>query len=313
MMNIDICICTLNPRLDILRTVITSIASQETDRELFRVLLVDNGSRPSLGNDLFTPLIGKGISCRIVQEPKLGLSRARIRAIEETNNEWILFVDDDNELYPDFIKNGIEFIQNHPNVGCFGGRLLLPRNLTPPEWVKPFLPFLGIKDAGDETLIEFSKQWGPWEPPGAGAWVHRNVLNEYSRRSKKDELLYELGRTGTRSLASSDDSIMMLGAYNVGLRNAYVPSLLLNHHLNPDRFRFIYLIRLMYWYGVSHVILNVLINGPQPVPKGYKSKIRFLQIVLKKIWIERKKSIPFLIGVVAYQLGTRREHFNRHK
>ena len=115
-MHIDICICTHNPRLDILRKVITSIASQEADRKLFSILLVDNGSKPYLENNLLTPLIGKGIACRVVQEPKLGLSRARIRAIEETDNEWILFVDDDNELYPDFIKNGIEFIQN--SSGC---------------------------------------------------------------------------------------------------------------------------------------------------------------------------------------------------
>ena len=310
-MHIDICICTHNPRLAILRKAIASIAGQVANRELFRVLIVDNGSRPSLDNDLLSPLIEKGIVCRIVQEPKLGLSRARIKAIEGTNGEWILFVDDDNELYPNFIKNGIEFIQNHPDVGCFGGRLLLPNDLNPSDWVKPFLPSLGIKDAGDETLIEFSKQWGPWEPPGAGAWVHRKVLNEYLHRLKKDELLYELGRTGSKSLASSDDSIMMLGAYNVGLKNAYVPSLLLNHHLNPDRFRFIYLIRLMYWYGVSHVILDVLIHGPQPVPRSYKSKIRFLIIILKKIRAERKKSIPFLIGVVAYQLGRRRELYFR--
>lgn len=310
-MHIDICICTHNPRLEILRIVISSIACQETNSDFYRVLLIDNGSSPPLEIDLLAPLIDKGIACRVVQEAKLGLSRARIRAIEETESEWILFVDDDNELYPDFIKKGIEFIQNHPDVGCFGGRLLLPKNLKPSDWVLPFLPFLGIKDAGDESLIELSKQWGPWEPPGAGAWVHRKVLNEYLHRSKQNELLYELGRTGTKNLASSDDSIMMLGAYNVGLKNAYVPSLLLNHHLNPNRFRFIYLIRLMYWYGVSHVILNVLINGPQPVPKGYKSKIRFLIIILKKVWAERNKSITLLIGLVAYQFGARREHFYR--
>jgi len=311
MMQIDICICTHNPRLEILRIVISSIACQEANPEFYRVLLIDNGSSSALENDLLAPLVDRGIACRIVQEPILGLSRARIKAIEETDREWILFVDDDNELYPDFINNGIAFIQNHPDVGCFGGRLLLPKNLHPSDWVKPFLPSLGIKDVGDETLIEFSKQWGHWEPPGAGAWVHRKVLNEYLHRSKKHELLFELGRTGTRSLASADDSIMMRGAYKVGLKNAYVPSLLLYHHLNPNRFRFHYLIRLMYWYGVSHVILDILVHGWQPVPKCYKSKIRFLIIILKKVMAERKKSIPFIIGAIAYQLGVRREHFNR--
>lgn len=310
-MHIDICICTHNPRLEILRIVISSIACQEMSPKLFNVLLIDNGSRPALEDDILAPLADRGIECRVVHESKLGLSRARIRAIEETNSEWIIFVDDDNELYPDFLKKGIAFIQKHPDVGCFGGRLLMPNNLQPLKWVKPFLPYLGIKDEGDKTLIKYSDQWGPWEPPGAGAWVHRKVLNEYLRRSMMDERLFELGRTGTRSLASSDDSIMMLGAYKVGLKNAYVPNLLLNHHLDPKRFRFTYLVRLMYWYGVSHVILDIVVHGLHPVPKCYKSRIRFMILILKKVWAERKKSIPFIIGSVAYQLGARREHFYR--
>ena len=61
-----------------------------------------------------------GITARIVCEPELGLYAARHRAIRETDGDWIIFVDDDNELRPDYVSEGVRFISEHPEVGCFG-------------------------------------------------------------------------------------------------------------------------------------------------------------------------------------------------
>jgi len=219
-----------------------------------------------------------------------------------------LFVDDDNELDPDYIRHGLSFIQGHPDVGCFGGRLLLAQNIEPPKWVRPFLPYLGIKDEGDTVILGTGEQWGPWEPPTAGAWTHRKVLNEYSRRSQQDERLFKLGREGKQNLASCEDSILMRGSRDVGMKNAYVPSLCLRHHLDKNRFRFRYLTRLMWAYGVSHVVLETVLRGPYPIPEYYKSGRAFLKLLLSILWRETRKSAQFAIGLIAYHLGARREH-----
>jgi glycosyltransferase involved in cell wall biosynthesis len=310
-MNIDICICTHNPRLEILRSVIVSIAQQKANPDVISVLLIDNDSKPALEKDLLAPIAERGIVCRIVHEPNLGLSRARIRAIQETLGEWILFVDDDNELNSDFIEQGLAFIQLHPDVGCFGGRLLLPSILQPANWVKPFLPYLGIKDEGDMEIIGNGDQWGPWEPPGAGAWVHRKVLNEYLHRSQKDERLFKLGRTGTGNLASCDDSIMMRGSLHVGLKNAYVPDLMLMHHLDPKRFHFRYLMRLMRAFGISHIVLETVLSGPQSIREYYKSNIAFLNLLLSTLKAERNKPLQYIIGMFIYHFAARREYYSQ--
>lgn len=308
-MRLDICICTHNPRLDVLARVMTSISHQQaTDGHTISVVVVDNASNPPINESVFEPLNSSTMATELIQEPLPGIARARAAAARATSGEWVLFVDDDNELNPDYVLNGIKVICDHPTVGCFGGKLLLPVSIQPPSWSLPFLEYLGIRDFGDQRLERISKHWGPWEPPTAGAFVHRDVLREYLRRADASENFFRLGRAAGK-LFSCEDSMLMRGAAAVGRSNAYEPSLVLRHHLAPFRFRFRYLVRLLYGYGRSHVILEALCKGPQPIPVYYKSRSVFLMLLLSQFWSQRKKSVQFVIGMMAYYWGARREHF----
>mgnify|MGYP001065828082 CR=1 FL=1 len=306
---IEVAICTHNPSPSTLSIVLNSLARQTSGPGSYRVLLVDNASSPPLTDECLTPLRQAGIDARLVTEPTPGLSRARIKAIEETSEEWLLFVDDDNELSATFIADGLDFISKHPEVGCFGGKLILPAHLTPPSWVTPFLPYLGIKDFGNEIIINKTVDgWGPWEPAGAGAWVHRKVLTEYRRRSLHDENFFALGRTGKSNLASCDDSLLMRCAYRIDMANAYVPQLSLKHHLSPHRFKFSYLIRLMNAYGRSHVVLENVLKGQQQTANYYATITNFRKLVPHIFTLARKKSLPFALGQIAYHIGARSEY-----
>ncbi len=312
-MHVDICICTHNPRTDALVNIMTSIRKQQgVEKHILSLLVVDNASTPPLTEAVFEQFKGSPISTRLIQETHPGIARARAAAARATTAEWILFVDDDNELDPDYVLNGLKVIQSHTTVGCFGGKLLLPESITPPAWTQPFLPFLGIKDFGDQRIEQMSNHWGPWEPPTAGAFVHRDVLDEYLRRANASDSIFRLGRTAGK-LFSCEDSILMLGAVKVGRSNAYEPSLVLRHHLAAHRFRFRYLIRIMYCYGVSHVVLDVLLKGAQPIPESYRSSKAFIKMLFWTLKVERRKSFQYAIGMVAYHLGARREHHSRQQ
>jgi glycosyltransferase involved in cell wall biosynthesis len=281
-----------------------------TDQLVLRVLVVDNASDPPITEAVFEPLSGTAIFTKLIQEPSAGIARARAAAAKASTADWILFVDDDNELNVDYVVKGIEVIRCHPSVGCFGGKLLLPDSITPPDWAKPFLPFLGIKDFGDERIERLSDHWGPWEPPTAGAFVHRDVLQEYLRRAAvQSDKFFQLGRK-TGKLFSCEDSILMLGAAKVGRTNAYEPSLVLKHHLATHRFRYTYLVRLMYYYGMSHVILDVLIKGKQPIAEVYKTRLKFARFLFWVFRTERKKSLHYAVAMMAYHLGARNEHLS---
>lgn len=307
---IDVCICTHNPRRDILSLVLNSLARQSVGAG-FRVLVIDNASSQLLLDSMLEPVRKIGATARLVQEPSLGISRARLRAVVETSSDWVLFVDDDNELSPNYIAEGLAFIQQHPEVGCFGGKLLLAKNLNPARWVVPFLPYLGIKDVGDETLIGRSERWEPHEPPTAGAFVCRRVLDEFHKRSLEGNEVFRLGRQGRHKLSSCEDSLIMRDAYRLNLSNAYYPKLVLYHHLEPRRFRFRYLVRLMHGYGVSHVILESILRGRQSVPYHYAYKKSFLKTLL---WgISKCNNPAFATGLVAYHIGARREHLRQRR
>lgn len=257
---ISICVCTHNPRRAVLALAIESIAKQTVHFDDITVIVVDNASSPPIDRSVLDPLLQRGVSARLIQEPTPGLQHARIAALHNTNSDWVLWVDDDNELCPDFMEIGLDFITKHPEVGCFGGKLLLPSTEKVAKWAIPFLPYLGIKDAGNILLIEKVDHWTDAEPPGAGAWVHRKVLDVYLQRAETDDAFFELGRVGSNGLASCDDGVMMRGAIRCDLACAYVPSLRIFHHIDTEkRVNFKYLVRLMYAYGVSHVVLETLL------------------------------------------------------
>ena len=310
---IDVCLCTHSPRQDILEKVLASIQNQTVKGDTFRFLIVDNASFPPLDDNLLSQFEKQGIEARIVREPKPGIARARLRAILETECEWLLFVDDDNELMSDYIAEGIKFASMHTDVGCFGGKLLLSPNLNPAKLIKPFLPYLAIKEIGEEPIFGKSAVWGPWEPPTAGAFIKRPILDQYKQRAESDGNLFQLGRTGKKNLSSCEDSLIMRGAFNLGLSNAYNPKMALYHHLDSKRFNSKYLIRLMYAYGVSHVVLETLLNGPQAIPTYYSSRKSFFRLLLSALKGAGEQSFVFGVGMVAYHLGTRTEHLRQHK
>lgn len=305
---IDVCICTYGPRPEILRRTLAALAAQTAGPRAFRILVVDNGNAPALSEEILSPVRAAGIEARLVREERLGLTVARLRAIAETRGDWLLFLDDDNEVRADFIQEGRDFIAARPEVGCFGGKLLLPEGMVLPRWVRDFVPYLAIKDAGDEVVVGRSREWGVWEPPGAGAWVRREVADSFRRRYGGDPRILELGRRGKKILASCEDSVMMREAVRLDLLHAYNPRLVLHHHVDPTRFRAGYLVRLLHAYGSSHVLVETLVKGRPELPryaKYYRNPWKFWMLILAQLWRARKTSAAFAVAMAAYHWGAR--------
>jgi glycosyltransferase involved in cell wall biosynthesis len=254
---LTICICSHNPRGEVLyRKVLPALQRQTVAIKGLSLLIVDNASDPPIDLAACCEAAGSRVDVRLVREAELGVVHARARVAADTSTQWILFIDDDLEIAEDYIEKGLRIIANNPEIGCFGGKLELPNHLKPTSWVRPLLPFLAIRDAGDEPITRCTSEWGPWEPPSAGCFVRRRVLLRYLTRVRTDANTHRLGRKGRRSLFSCEDALIMRGACEDGLSCSYQPTLLAHHHLDDRRFRFSYLLRLMYGYGRSTVVLS---------------------------------------------------------
>ncbi|MDX2231120.1 MAG: glycosyltransferase [Leptolyngbyaceae cyanobacterium bins.349] len=296
---LDVCICTHNPQRELLNVVVTAIARQTLGKEKYQVWVIDNCSNPQLTSADFAPLDAAGVIYKILWEPRLGLSYARWCAIEATQNEVIVFVDDDNELVDDYLEKVVEIIENHPEIGCFGGKLLLPPETVCPAWMHPLLPYLGIRDFGNEAISSSTNHWGEWEPAGAGVVVRRPVLNLYLKRLQALPTSASLGRKGRKGLFSSEDSLMVRGAYEFGLQCSYQPQLMLKHHLQPNRFKFGYLFKLMYFYGRSYVILERSLGNNPPV-LGVRGAI---QSIIERAKIRTCDNFWHSLCLIAWDVG----------
>jgi hypothetical protein len=306
-MTLDVCICTHSPRADVLALAIGALARQ-TAAPGFRVLLVDSASEPRVPEAVLEPLRARGIAARLVREPEAGVARARRRAIDETDGAWLLFVDDDNELADDYVEVGLRWAASRPDVGSFGGRLLLGERVRVPRWAAPFLPYLAIKDAGDAVITGASLDWGPWEPPTSGAFVRRDLAEAYRRRVAEDPRALALGRKGRAGLASGEDALMMRQAGSLGLLNAYQPALSLRHHIDQRRLEPRYLARFMWAFGVSHAVLEHLLPGHPGTPREYRRLDRFLRLAWRRFKGESRRSLAFGLGILLLLLGARAAH-----
>lgn len=260
----EVCLCTFNPRLDVLRVVILSIASQSVHADTFSFLLVDNASSPPLRPELLAPLKKKGIVCRLVCENRAGIFQARNRAMRESKQPLILWIDDDTELPENYIEQCLEIAKNNPHIGCFGGKLLIGPNCRYSKWTLPIHPWLAIIDRGDAPITNKANHWGPWEPPTAGAVVRRQVVDCYLDFVDKLPNGYVIGQVGNKALLRGEDSLLMRMAHRVDLACSYQPQLRLIHHLDNRRFKARYLFKLFYGYGRSYVLLEKILGNALP-------------------------------------------------
>jgi len=282
-----------------------SLAGQSAETGSFSVVIVDNASIPEVTSADCAILTEAGIASTIVRESKLGNVFSRARAYQETNCQWILFVDDDNELDPDYIKIGLEIIRNRPEIGCFGGKLELPAGINVPRWVIPLLPFLAIRDFGDKEITNIADYWGQWEPATAGGFIRREILGAYARRILDDPSTHVLGRKGRKGLNSCEDSLMMAGAFHLGLACSYQPSLKLYHHVRADRFRLSYLLPLMYGFGRSEVMLDFLCG--RTAHWSVQSNMSALREIMASSRRELTESLQYAFCMMVRRIGLYRQ------
>jgi len=154
---VDVCICTHNPRLELLNVVLKAIANQTLNKPTYKVWIIDNASYPPIEDANLIPLITSGVNYEILREPKLGIVFARTLAIKSSTSEIIVFVDDDNELPANYLENAEDILATHLEIGMCGGKLLLPKDITYPSWIEPIIPYLGVKDAGEQPNQALAK------------------------------------------------------------------------------------------------------------------------------------------------------------
>jgi glycosyltransferase involved in cell wall biosynthesis len=247
---ISIVICTHNPREDYLQRVLSALKEQTLPKTEWELLLVDNASNIQLTGkwDLsWHP------SSRIIREDQLGLTAARLRAIEEAQGNLLVFVDDDCELKSDYIEKTYEIENNHKNIGIWSGQCHPVYEIAPPAWLLPYRNFLCAREFNENkwSNIPTNEDSMPW---GAGLSVRKIVARQYKKTVSNCKIALSLGRKG-KDLYACEDIDIVFTSIELNLGFGIFSCLELNHLIPKQRIQIEYICRAIEGHAYSWNVL----------------------------------------------------------
>jgi len=125
---------------------VDAVLQQDYPKDLYEVIVVDNG--PVEGAEKFLARIGtdEGVSVRYVWEPQPGSHLARHAGVRASTGDILAFTDDDTEVSPGWLTALAACFQD-PEVGAAGGPVATRWSSPAPDWVPP-LNMYGDLDYG---------------------------------------------------------------------------------------------------------------------------------------------------------------------
>ncbi len=270
--NISVIICTHDPRKDYLQRVLQALASQTLSKNYWELLLIDNASKTNLAAEID---LTWHCDARHVREDKLGLTHARAKGIREALGELLVFVDDDNVLNADYLEIAWQISQDWSILGAWGGQIRPEFEVEPPEWAKPYLKLLALREFDTDKWSNLVHQHQT-TPCGAGLCVRKTVAEEYLSLVNQDSKRAALDRKGN-ILTSCGDSDLAYTACDIGLGTGLFTKLKMVHLISKVRLNLDYFERLLEGMSYSGTILESW-RGKLPTKKSWRSRLVQLYI-----------------------------------
>ncbi len=260
---VSVVICTHNPRMSYLNRVLAALRRQTLPVDRWELLLVDNASSCPVASqsDITWHPFGRHLG-----EPTLGLTAARLKGIQSSRAELLVFVDDDNVLSEDYLEKALEIGWNHPFLGAWGGGIKPEFEAAPPEWTRDFWWLLAIVELDRDTWSNHIDNFSAC-PCGAGMCVRRSVAIKYQELCENDTTRRSLDRKGD-ALTSCGDSDLAFVSCDLGLGTGRFQRLQLSHLIPPNRTTLPYLVRLTEEMTFSSHVLASLRGRPPSLAQG---------------------------------------------
>ena len=240
---LTVIIPTHNPRLELLDEVLQSLRGQTLPWADWELLVIDNASDPPVPQHL----VSWHPNARVVLEPQLGLTHARLRGIREACAALLVWVDDDNILDAAYLLSARDAFASHPRLGAAGGSSKACYAAPPPAWFVEGLVPLGCRDHGEQPVLmnwlDQPPHYPPAAPIGAGLVIRRGAIQVWADQVRSDGRRRAFGRRG-QALSSGEDNDINLTLLAHGWELAYLPQLRLSHHIPAARLQEAYQQRL---------------------------------------------------------------------
>jgi len=228
-----------------------ALETQTLPLDSWELIIVDNNCDAPLEGRIH---LGWHPAARIVREPTLGLTPARLRGIREAAGELLIFVDDDNVLDADYLEAALRVAEDKVFLGSWSGQCRPEFETTPPQWTRRYWGNLVIREF-DRDVWSNLPRLPRSMPCGAGLCVRREVAEHYLRLHERGARAFQFDRTGD-SLLSGGDNDLAACACDIGLGVGLISALKLTHLIPPQRLTEDHLARLSEGIQFSSTLLD---------------------------------------------------------
>lgn len=279
-----IIICTYNSAERINRIIDAILIQNDYANLVQELIVVDNNSTDTTKDNITK----YGSKIKYIFEDIQGLSFARLRGVNATISEWIIFIDDDNLLKQNWIREADNFITQNPRIGAFNGAIipLIEFDISHEEKSRLTACYGGLACTHlTEQNITRIKNFLPF---GAGLVIRTNTLKSLAKKG----WLNSTGRCGSQ-LISGEDTEMVLNAKRDGYDVGMCEKMIMYHQIPRFRLSEDYLVRLYASFApTTFQITKQRHNLLYPIAFLKSILVNFYRMVISK-FIVKNDSIYF--------------------
>lgn len=246
----SIIICTYNGGNRLSRVLDSILYQKDFDLLVDEILVVDNCSTDCTAK-LINEYKVKNKRIKYLYEMQQGLSYARLGGVKNALSPWIIFLDDDNFLEQNWISNAATYIESHPTIGAFNGKIV-PRfftELTDKQKQLLQVSYLGLACTTYSEDVDIHINEKSWIPFGAGLVI----LSAPLKKMAKIGWLKSEGRKKDK-IISGEDTEMVYGVKRQGYLFGFCNDMTLYHEIGIQRLELKYLEQLYNSFGVANYI-----------------------------------------------------------
>ncbi len=296
MLTLSVLIPTKNRPADLL-TCLRSVVTQEPHPQ--EIVIVDQSATSSLA-DVAGMVKPHGIRLRYEHAPQLlGLTHARNRAVDLSTGDVVLFIDDDVELAPGYLREILRLFEadRQRRIGGAGGLIVnLPGSLSRLQRIRSWLFYRGPFSVERDTL---AFHLHPGTRPRRALRLHGGDLA--LRREVFAHFRFDEGYSGYSFGEDRDFTVQVSTRFELW----WVPGARLTHRevpasrLSPERFHELRILswlrfyhrcvpkttfnRLCYlWLNAGFVMLLCKVWDPATVRGTWRGLVRLVRILLRR-------------------------------
>jgi glycosyltransferase involved in cell wall biosynthesis len=273
---------TYNPHKGFIRRVLKSIANLDIGSAVqVEYIISDNNSSNNWIKEVLSEF--SETPFQILEEKTQGKIFSIINAFSKAKGQYLVCLDDDNEIDENYLTKLDKLIEEYPDVWAWGpAKITVEFEDKIPEWLDCYHWFFQEKDR-DEILFGNKRYWNGYYPSGTGLVIKQEVGKEYLKNVKKGKMTATCRKGG--ALSSGGDSQIVYCAILLGKYVGTAPQLIINHLTEKKKCTVDYCKKLV--FGVfSCGIYHVEVFPEARERLVFKGQL----IVLKKVFKEFVKS-----------------------